>query len=109
MIIENNMKFDIVISNPPYIPTDEIKTLKKEVKEHDPFIALNGGVDGLKAYKCILSKLRNIIKSNGKIFVEIGKGQEKLVTSIAKDHGLLATEYVKDLSSITRVIMFLVK
>ena len=109
MIIENNIKFDIVISNPPYIPTDEIKTLKKEVKEHDPFIALNGGVDGLKAYKCILSKLRSIIKPDGKIFVEIGKGQEKLVTSIAKDHGLLAKEYVKDLSSITRVIMFLVK
>ena len=109
MIIENNMKFDIVISNPPYIPTDEIKTLKKEVKEHDPFIALNGGADGLKAYKCILSKLRSIIKPDGKIFVEIGKGQEKLVTSIAKDHGLLAKEYVKDLSSITRVIMFLVK
>ena len=78
--IEKNIKYDIIISNPPYIPTDVIKTLKKEVKKHDPFVALNGGKDGLDAYKSILPKLLNIIKSNGKIFLEIGKGK-KIVSS----------------------------
>ena len=109
MTIENNIKFDIVISNPPYIPTNNIKTLKKEVKKYDPFIALNGGKDGLDAYRSILSKLISIIKSSGIIFLEIGDGQENYVTKIALEHGLLPTEYKKDLSGVTRVIMFIIK
>ena len=106
---ENNIKFDIVISNPPYIPTNEIKTLKKEVKEHDPYVALNGGIDGLEAYRYILPKLINIIKPKGKIFLEIGKGQKNLVTAMAKDHGLLVEDYVKDLSGVIRVIILITK
>ena len=109
MKIENNMKYDIAISNPPYIPTNEIKTLIKEVKKYDPFIALNGGKDGLDSYRSILSNLKNIIKSNGKIFLEIGKGQENYVTKIAKKHGLFPKEYKKDLSEVTRAIIFVNK
>ena len=107
--IEKNIKYDIIISNPPYIPTDVIKTLKKEVKKHDPFVALNGGKDGLDAYKSILPKLLNIIKSSGKIFLEIGKGQENFVIKIAIEHGLSLKEYKKDLSGVTRVIIFIIK
>ena len=81
--IEKENKFDILISNPPYIPTNDIKKLQKEVKEYDPFIALNGGKEGLDAYKLIIPKLRNLIKKNGKIFFEIGKGQENFVSSKA--------------------------
>ena len=106
---ENNIKFDIVISNPPYIPTDDIKTLQKEVKKYDPFVALNGGKDGLDAYKFIIPKLRFIIKKNGKIFLEIGKGQENLVSAIALENGLIPTKYKKDLSGVIRVITFIVK
>ena len=109
MKIENNMKYDIAISNPPYIPTNEIKTLRKEVKKYDPFIALNGGKDGLDSYRSIFSYLSNIIKSNGKIFIEIGKGQEKDVTKIAIKHGLFPKEYKKDLSGVTRIIIFIIK
>ena len=109
MKIENNIKFDIVISNPPYIPTNDIKILTKEVKKHDPFIALNGGKDGLCSYRSILFKLINIIKSNGKIFLEIGEGQENCVTKIALEHGLLLKEYKKDLSGVTRVLVFVMK
>ena len=107
--IENEIKFDVVISNPPYIPTSEIKNLQKEVREYDPFIALNGGKDGLNAYKLIIPKLRNILKKNGKIFFEIGKGQEKFITSIAMEYGLLPIQYKKDLSGVNRVIVFIIK
>jgi|TARA_A100001015_G_scaffold295918_1_gene375490 release factor glutamine methyltransferase len=109
MKIENNMKYDIVISNPPYIPTNDIKTLTKEVKKYDPFIALDGGKDGLDSYRSIFFNLSNIIKSNGKIFFEIGKGQENDVTKIAIKHGLFPKEYKKDLSGVTRVIIFGIK
>tara|TARA_Y100000991_G_scaffold174912_1_gene136847 strand:+ start:455 stop:1342 length:888 start_codon:yes stop_codon:yes gene_type:complete len=107
--IENETKFDILISNPPYIPAGEIKKLQKEVREYDPFIALNGGKDGLNAYKLIIPKLRNILKKNGKIFFEIGKGQEKFISSIAMEYGLLPIQYKKDLSGINRVIVFIIK
>ena len=75
--IEKNIKYDVIISNPPYIPTDVIKTLKKEVKKHDPFVALNGGKDGLDAYKSILPKLINIIKK-WKNFFRNWQGARKL-------------------------------
>ena len=107
--IEHNNKFDILISNPPYIPTNDIKKLQKEVKEYDPFIALNGGKDGLDAYKLIMPKLRNLIKKNGKIFFEIGKGQENFVSSKAMKHGLSTLEYKKDLSGVNRVIVLIIK
>ena len=107
--IENNVKFHIAISNPPYIPTNDIKTLRKKKKKYDPFIALNGGKDGLDSYRSILSKLTNIINSNGKIFLEIGKGQENNVTKIAIKYGLLPKEYKKDLSGVTRAIIFAIK
>ena len=106
---ENGIKFDIVISNPPYIPTHDIKKLNKEVKNYDPFIALNGGKDGLDAYRLILPKLRNIIKKDGRIFFEIGKGQENFISSKAKEHNLLPIEYKKDLSGVCRVLVLNVK
>ena len=107
--IENNVKFDIVISNPPYIPTDDIRKLQIEVKKYDPFIALNGGIDGLDSYRLIIPKLKNIVKRNGKVFFEIGKGQENFISSIAKKHKLFPIEYKKDLSGVNRVIVFIVK
>ena len=107
--IENEIKFDFVISNPPYIPTDDIKTLQTEVKKYDPFIALNGGKDGLDSYRFLLPKLKNIVKKNGKVFFEIGKGQENFISSKAKKHKLLPIEYKKDLSGVNRVLVFIVK
>ena len=73
MKIADRSKFDIIISNPPYIGTEDIKNLQKEVKNYDPYIALNGGKDGLDAFKCIIPKLKNILKKDGKVFFEIGK------------------------------------
>ena len=79
------------------------------MKEYDPFIALNGGEDGLQAYQSIIPKLKNIMNKNGKIFFEIGKGQESYITKLAAVHGLLPQEYRKDLSGVVRVITFIIK
>ena len=67
------------------------------------------GNDGLDAYWSIIPKLKNLLKSDGKIFVEIGKGQEKLVSNIGLQNGLLSVGYKKDLSNINRVIVFNIK
>ena len=107
--IENGIKYDIVISNPPYIPKDEIKDLKIEVKKYDPIIALNGGKDGLDAYKLILPKLKKIINNSGKVFFEIGKDQQNFISSKALDHGLVPIELMKDLSGVNRVIVLIIK
>ena len=106
---EEKAKFDIIVSNPPYIPSNEIKFLTTEVKDFDPTLALDGGKDGLHAYRSIIPKLKNLVKSDGKIFFEIGKGQENLVSEIASRHGLFLIDYKKDLSNIIRVIIFTTK
>ena len=102
-------KFDIVVSNPPYIPTNDIKFLKTEVKSFDPMIALDGGQDGLTAYKSIFLRLKNLLKDKGKVFVEIGEGQQSSVSKIGIENNFLEIGYEKDLSGIVRVIIFLVK
>ena len=105
----NKSKFDIIVTNPPYIPTDEIKSLQREVKDFDPFVALDGGLDGLMAYKTIFPKFNRILKNGSKIFVEIGMGQEDMVIKIGYENNLLLLGYEKDLSGIVRVIVFMTK
>jgi len=102
----NDSKFDIILSNPPYIPTNEIKFLQKEVKEFDPLIALDGGLDGLLAYKTIFPRLKNLLNNGAKIFIEIGKGQEEMVSQIACENNLSLLGYEKDLAGIVRVLIF---
>ena len=104
-----NSKFDIVVSNPPYIPTNDIKLLKTEVKSFDPMIALDGGQDGLTAYKSIFLRLKNLLKDKAKVFVEIGEGQQSSVSKIGIENNFLEIGYEKDLSGIVRVIIFLAK
>ena len=107
--IEENKKFDIIVTNPPYIPSNDINFLETEVKDYDPILALDGGNDGLNAYRSIIPKLKNLVKSDGKIFVEIGMGQENSVSEIALQHGILSIDYKRDLSNIIRVIVFNIK
>ena len=107
--IEENKKFDIIVNNPPYIPSNDINFLETEVKDYDPILALDGGNDGLNAYRSIIPRLKNLVKSDGKIFVEIGRGQENSVSEIALQHGLLSIDYKRDLSNIIRVIVFNIK
>ena len=96
------MKFDIIISNPPYIKTSALDSLQKEVK-HEPVTALDGGEDGLIFYRHIAS-LKNHLNKGGKIMVEIGFDQAKEVQDIFKQNGLITKAYT-DLSGVQRVII----
>ncbi len=96
-----DLKFDIIVSNPPYIKSDEIETL--EVADFDPHLALDGGADGLEFYRKIAAQAPKFLNDNGKIFLEIGKGQGKDVKK------MLAGEFEgvssrKDFAGITRVV-----
>ena len=96
--------FDVIVSNPPYIPTGDLIGLSVEVREHDPAKALDGGTDGLDAYRRILPEMRRLLTSVGYGFLEFGEGQSADIASIAENAGLEALEIRADLSSVLRVL-----
>lgn len=96
--------FDVIVSNPPYIKTDEIEELMEEVKVHDPRLALDGDVDGLKFYRIISASAISYLKIGGRIFYEIGYDQASDVKTILEGFGYTDTEVIKDLSGNDRVI-----
>ncbi len=98
---KNLGQFDILISNPPYIPTQDIKTLDRNVKEYDPLLALDGGKDGLDFYRIIAD-----IAPAPIVFLEIGQGQEKEVQQIFKSQYWQLWDTKKDFGNITRVLIF---
>jgi len=99
-------KFDVVISNPPYIPDTDINSLAPEVKNYDPYLALAGGKDGLLAYRQIAEVLPDLLEDDGTFYVEIGQGQENDVTNIFAGAGFITTEEYRDLNGIIRTIKF---
>lgn len=104
--INKSMIFDVIVSNPPYIKTDDIPRLGSNVKDFDPFIALDGGEDGLKCYREIFKDIKNFLSINGLVFVEIGYGQKEYVVKIAIDYGLKLVKILNDISNIERVLVF---
>lgn len=106
--IKNNIgieKFDIIVSNPPYIKTSVINELDIEVSKYEPFIALDGDEDGLKFYRIISKEGKKYLSENGLIYVEIGIGQVDDVKKIFERDGYNIKEIVKDMSGIDRVIV----
>lgn len=99
-------KFSLIISNPPYIATEEIKTLDPEVKLFDPTMALDGGTDGLKHYRQIANIIGDYLQPEGHILLEIGQGQEKDVKDIFTAEGFTHKNTVCDLAGIKRCIIF---
>jgi release factor glutamine methyltransferase len=95
--------YDLVVSNPPYVPSHEIDSLPLEVRGFDPHIALYGGKDGLDAYRAIVPDLKRIIKRDGRAFLEVGAGQLEVVKELAAGHGFSGTGH-KDLAGIARVV-----
>ncbi len=102
--LSKNEKFDLIVSNPPYIQTKDIDNLQKEVRL-EPKIALDGGLDGLDFYRRIASFWKNYLKSDGTIAVEIGVGQSKDILNIFKKNGFNEILIKKDLNDIDRVVL----
>ncbi|NLZ84043.1 MAG: peptide chain release factor N(5)-glutamine methyltransferase [Clostridiales bacterium] len=102
----NNIEgiYDIIVSNPPYIPTKEIENLMIEVKDHEPIIALDGDEDGLLFYKRIGDKINDHLAPKGYIFLEIGFDQGLATTKILENAGIEDIKIVKDLSGFDRVV-----
>ncbi|KAA5598298.1 peptide chain release factor N(5)-glutamine methyltransferase [Blastochloris sulfoviridis] len=97
--------FDVVVSNPPYIATGEIEGLDPEVRDHEPKAALDGGPDGLDAYRAILADLARLLRPGGLAVLELGAGQAASVAGIAASAGLVAVRTARDLAGIERALI----
>lgn len=97
--------FDVVVSNPPYIPTAVIETLEPEVRDHEPRLALDGGADGLDAYRVLAPEVLRVLKPGGVFAVEIGHDQSKAVEALFNQAGAQQVRTVKDLSTHDRVVI----
>ena len=98
--------FDIILSNPPYIPSAQIATLSSEVAVYDPLLALDGGHDGLDCWRCLIPEMAKLLFARGQIFVEIGDGQGADVTAFATADGLSSGGIFADLSGKERCLVF---
>ena len=97
--------FDIIVSNPPYIESKVIESLSKEV-QNEPKLALDGGEDGLKFYRCILENAKDYLRKNGAIFLEIGYDQKEKIEEILKSYKIYKeTKCIKDFGGNNRVII----
>jgi release factor glutamine methyltransferase len=103
--IDENLYFDVVVSNPPYIKTDIIPTLMEDVKKYEPYIALCGGEDGLDFYRKITKESILTLKSGGVLAYEIGYDQAEAVSDILKQYNYTDIRVVKDLSGLDRVVI----
>jgi release factor glutamine methyltransferase len=98
--------YDLIVSNPPYIETAAISGLEPDVRNFDPLLALDGGADGLSAYRSIAGECASYLTGAGKVAVEIGAGQQADVTAIFESHGLSCLEARKDLGGHVRGLIF---
>lgn len=97
--------FDAVVSNPPYIETGVIPSLMEEVKNHEPFSALDGGEDGLDFYRAIVKDGKRFLKEKGWMFFEIGFNQGEAVSFLLREEGFINIEIIKDLAGMDRVVL----
>ena len=97
-------KFEIIVSNPPYIPSNVIPTLMEEVREHDPLMALDGKEDGLYFYREIIGQASEYLYPGGMLFLEIGCEQAGAVTELMKNAGYRDVTVCKDLAGHDRVV-----
>ena len=97
-------RFDIIVSNPPYIPSAVIESLMPEVREYEPMSALDGDTDGLKFYREIIKNAKKYLTKNGQIFFEIGCEQGADVSALLCEAGFVNIRIIKDLAGLDRVV-----
>ena len=104
-LIDLDLKFDAIVSNPPYISTAEIETLEPEVRLYEPREALDGGEDGLDVYRRLFPESLDLLREDGFVGVEIGAGQANSVRNIAELAGYGRIEVIRDLAGIERIVI----
>lgn len=104
-IKDTDIQFDVIVSNPPYIPKKDIETLHTQVKDYEPYNALEGGEDGLDFYRDITEQSVNYLKQNGILAYEVGHDQAQDVAEIMKNNGYTKIYTKKDLQGIDRVVI----
>jgi release factor glutamine methyltransferase len=97
--------FDVIVSNPPYVVRGEIARLAPEVRDHDPHLALDGGEDGLAAYREIIPASRDLLAPDGLIALEVGAGQHPAVASLLTDAFGAPVKVSLDLDGRCRVVL----
>ena len=100
-----NKKFDLIVSNPPYVKRKDIKTLANDIKKYEPIMALDGGNDGLDLIKKVIYKSKNILKINGTLALEIGNGQIKKVSKLLLDNNFRIKQVIKDYKNNVRCVL----
>lgn len=103
--LDENIKFDIIVSNPPYIKREVIDTLDKQVKDYEPYNALEGGVDGLDFYRAITTQGKKFLKEGGVLAYEVGHDQSEDVSKLMEIDGYTNIYTKKDLQQIDRVVI----
>lgn len=103
--IENEKKYDVIVSNPPYIEEEEINNLMDDVKKYEPHTALNGGIDGLDFYRKIVEQSKKVLNDNGILAFEIGYNQGEAVSLLMKENNFKDVKVVKDFASLDRVVI----
>ena len=98
-------KFDLIVSNPPYIESKDIKNLSNDIKRYEPRIALDGGNDGLDLIKKIIYKAKVILKTNGTLALEIGNEQDRQVSKILIENNFIVKHVIKDYKDNTRCVI----
>ena len=101
----NYGKYDLIVSNPPYINSLKLKYLESDIIKFEPRIALDGGLDGMSEIRKVVDKSSELIKKNGKLFLEIGFDQKYKAKKILKDKGFYINKVVKDLAKNDRCII----
>ncbi len=102
--VAGSMKFDVIVSNPPYIPTEVIEGLEPEVKDHEPMLALDGREDGLYFYRRLASECGSCLNPGGSVYLEIGYDQGKPVSQLLKNEGFEEIRVKKDAAGLDRVV-----
>lgn len=102
--MEAKGQFDLIVSNPPYIETADMKSLMPDVRDYEPLSALDGGADGLNCYRRIVAEAPAFLRSGGTVAVEVGKGQDRAVMDLFSAAGLVDVQVRADLAGINRVV-----
>ncbi|RGY98943.1 peptide chain release factor N(5)-glutamine methyltransferase [Clostridium sp. AM58-1XD] len=102
--LDKSLKYDIIVSNPPYIATEVIEKLEPEVRDHEPRLALDGTADGLHFYRRLAEEGKTYLRDQGHMFLEIGYDQGEAVTRLLMEKGYKVIEIVKDASGLDRVV-----